>query len=192
MKPRKIISLLLCGVLLLCAVIPAFAWEWPEIEPDWDNYVESVTPVGDEPYMKIKLTPKGYVFEDHYLPPRYDVVFKDGSSQSYTISDRSTEYVEGYYYASYFDVDTADGPITLYAAVQLRPGTKQGLFVIGQHIEVDLTDDDGKPFKGYVNYAITAEECRTEIDEGSFIVRVLYSVYSLFQKIRNMFAGLVK
>lgn len=92
---------------------------------------------------------------------------------------------------SYFDVDTADGPITLYAAVRLRPGTKQVMFVIGQHIAADLTDD-GKPFRGYVNYAISAEECRTGIDEGSFIVRVLYSVYSLFQKIRNMFAGLMR
>lgn len=80
----------------------------------------------------------------------------------------------------------------LYAAVRLRPGTKQGMFVIGQHIVVDLTDDDGKPFKGYVNYAISVEECKTEIDESSFIVRVLYSVYSLFQKIRNMFAGLMR
>ncbi len=190
MKTKKLLSLLLCAVMAFGAVVPAFAAEQARVEPTWQNTIESVTPVGDAPSVKIRLTPEGYVIDTCRLPQQYDVVFKNGTSVSAQITGEPSHFAP-LVYENFFDVETPEGTVTLYARVMFPGvGTKEINFSVGQYVLQGSLDSDGVPVAGssVYEFPIIEEPCEPEIDEGSFIVRILYFFYSIYQKIANWFS----
>lgn len=187
---KKLLAIFLCAVMAFGAVLPAFAADAPEIKPTWQDTVESVTPVGKEPYAGLKLTPKQYVFTDWDVPTEYDITMKDGSVRRVTVDVNdpySRDYVEGMFAGYRFSVDAGDGTLTFYAAVRFDRDTKQCAFEIGQWVPEPMLETEG-PY-GIVCTAapISSEPCEFEIDEGSFIVRILYRLYTVWQKVENWF-----
>lgn len=183
---KKLFSLLLCAVMLLGAVIPVFAANAPAPGAVWEASIVSVTPVGDQPSVKIGLTPEGYQIRECRLPRQYDVLFKDGTSVSVQIPAEPSHFAPLVVYENFFDVETPQGPITLYARVMLPAGSpKEPLFSVGQYYLAGTLGEDGTPVAGSSVYElpIFEEPCAAEIDEGGFFVRVLHFFYSLFQKI---------
>lgn len=189
MKTQKLLSLLLCGVLLIFAFTPAFAAGQPKPDPTWQNTIESVTPVGDKPFVKLKLSPEGYRITECRLPKQYDVVFKDGTSTSVKIPDEPSHFAPLQIYETCFDVETPDGTVTLYAAVTFSSETKEAYFSVGQYMLDGTLGEDGLPAAGssVYEFRITGETCESEIDEGSFIVRILHFFYKIYLKVQSWF-----
>ncbi len=188
-KTKKLLSLFLCAILTFGMVLPAFADERPAVEPTWQNTIETVTPVGDEPTVKLQLTPEGYQITECRLPQQYTVAFKDGTSKTVSISGEPDHFIPLYVYENYFDVETPDGVITLYAAVNFYADIKEARFSVGQYVLDGTLGEDGQPVagSGVYEFPILEEKCESEIDEGNFIVRILYRLYTLWQKIENWF-----
>ncbi|MBQ7638336.1 MAG: hypothetical protein IJS90_05520 [Clostridia bacterium] len=183
---KKLVSLLLCAVMAFCAVLPAFAAEQPSSEPTWQNTIESVTPEG-EPFVKLKLTAEGYKITECTLPQRYNVVFKDGTSVRAEISSEPSHFIPLYVYETYFDVETPEGVITLYSAVKFYSDKKEAYFSVGQYVLEGSTDENGEPAagSGAFEFPIFEEKCASDVDEGGFVVKVLYFFYSVYLKIEN-------
>lgn len=192
---KKLLSLFLCAMLAFGAVLPAFAAEQSQVGPTWQNTLESVTPVGEGPYVKIRLTPGGYKIEECRLPQRYDVVFKDGTSACAQISTEPSHFAPFVIYENFFDVETPEGTVTLYARVMFPGvGVKETEFSVGQYVLDGSLGDDGVPVAGsrVYEFPIFEEPCESEVDEGSFIVRTLYYLYSVFLKIQSWVVGLFR
>lgn len=188
-KTKKLLSLFLCAILTFGMVLPAFADERPAVKPTWQNTIETVTPVGDEPFVKLELTPEGYKITECRLPQKYTVAFKDGTSKTVSISGKPDHFIPLYVYENYFDVETPDGVITLYAAVNFYADIKEARFSVGQYVLDGTLGDDGRPVagSGVYEFPILEEKCESDIDEGNFIVRILYRLYTLWLKIENWF-----
>ena len=186
---KKLLSMLLCAIMAFGAVIPAFAAEQPEAEPTWQNTIESVTPVGDEPYVTLELTPKGYIFTDYSIPREYDVAFKDGTSERVRIPRKEVMdlFYDGSYIGHFFDVDAGGETITLYACIVFNEETKQSVFEIGQ-VLIAPVEYEGEIYDGYYYFLISNESCRTEIDDSSIIARILYPIFSVFDRILRFFS----
>ena len=186
---KKLLSVLLCAVFAFGAALPVLAAvQTRTVEPTWQNTIESVTPVGDAPYVKIRLSAEGYKIEECRLPQRYDVVFKDGTSVSAQISAEPSHFAPLVVYENYFDVETPEGPITLYAKVMFSgTGTKELVFSVGQYLLDGSLGDDGVPIAGSMVYEfpILEEPCEPEVDEGGLFTRILYFFYSAYQKVRD-------
>ena len=189
MKTKTLLSLLLCALLAFGAVLPAFAAARSQVEPTWQDTIASVTPVGDGPHVKLALTAGGYKITECRIPQRYDVIFKDGTKTSVPIPDEPSHFIPLYVYENYFDVETPDGTITLYAAVKFYSDVKETYFSVGQYILDGSVGDDGVPVAGSSSYEfpIFEEKCESEIDEGNFITKILYFFYSLYLKIQKWF-----
>ncbi|MBR4726819.1 MAG: hypothetical protein IK080_02910 [Clostridia bacterium] len=179
---------LLCALLalILCAGIclPASADEFVEPEPTWQNYIESVTPVGDAPYMKLELTPKGYQFTDVAIPRQYDVVFKDGTTKTYHVSSQPYFFNDGYWFGSKFDVDCGDDTITLYADLCFYDSDGISIYEIGQYILTPY-EEDGETYEISSFLTITEQVVEPEIDNGSLWVQIQYFFYRLYWRIRS-------
>lgn len=186
---KTILSFLLCAVMAFGVVLPAFAAGQTEVKPTWQDTISSVTPVGDGPTVKLELTPEGYKIAECKLPQTYTVAFKDGTSKTVSISGEPDHFIPLYVYENYFDVETPDGVITLYAAVNFYADIKEAHFSVGQYVLDGTLGDDGQPVagSGVHEFPILEEKCESEIDEGNFIVRILYRLYTLWQKIENWF-----
>ena len=186
---KKLISLLLCLIMAFGAAMPVLAAGQSKVEPTWQNSIESVTPVGDEPYLKVKLSAGGYKIAECKLPQTYTVAFKDGTSKTVSISGEADHFIPLYVYENYFDVETPDGVITLYAAVNFYADIKEARFSVGQYVLDGALGEDGQPVagSGVYEFPIMEEKCESEIDEGNFIVRILYRLYTLWLKIENWF-----
>ena len=190
MKNTKLLSVLLCVLLLFNAALPALAADRQEVEPTWQDTIESVTPVGDEPYVKLKLTPEGYKITECRLPQRYDIVFKDGTSASVQIGEDPSHFVPLILYENYVDVETPEGTIMLYARVSVsQTDPKAAYFSVGQYILQGTVGEDGLPAAGSEVYmfAISGESFEAEVDEGNIITRILHLCYSAWQKIESWF-----
>ena len=190
---KKTISVLLAIIMLFAgAVIPVSADDQPSPEPTWQDYIESVTPVSDEPYLKLELTPTGYIFTDCYIPMKYDITFKDGRTERVQIP-RKVYYdlfFDGYYIGHLFDVDAGDETLTLYACIYFDRDNGTCFFELGQMITVP-EEYEGETYDYYYFYKISAEQCRAEIDDSSFIARILYPVYAFFENIVLFFEDLI-
>ena len=189
---KKTISGLLAVIMLFaCAAIPASADNQPSPEPTWQNYIESVTPVGDEPYLKLELTPAGYIFTDYYIPMEYDIAFKDGTTQTVKVPRKVYYdiYFDGYYIGHSFDVGAGNETLTLYVCIEFDSDTKTAVFETGQIITVP-TEYEGEIYDYYYYYKISGVPCRAEIDDSSFIARILYPFYAFFEKIVFFFQDL--
>lgn len=186
---KTILSFLLCAVMAFGVVLPAFAAGQTEVKPTWQDTIASVTPVGDEPFVKLELTPEGYKIAECSLPQQYTVAFKDGTSKTVSISGEPDHFIPLYVYENYFEVETPDGVITLYAAVNFYADIKEAHFSVGQYVLDGTLGDDGQPVagSGVYEFPIMEEKCESEIDEGNFIVRILYRLYTLWLKIENWF-----
>ena len=187
---KKLLSLL-CAILVFGAAVPAFAAEETGVEPTWQNTIESVTPVGDGPAVKIELTPEGYKIAECHLPQKYTVVFKDGTSTTVSISDEPDHFAPLIIYENFVDVDTPDGTVTMYARVRFPgAGTAETYFSVGQYVLQGSLGEDGVPVAGSVAYEfpIFEEKCDSEIDESNSIVRILYFFYSVYLKVQKWFA----
>ena len=190
MKKTMAVSLAVI-LLFLGAAIPVCAEGSPSSEPTWQNYIASVTPVGDEPYLKLELTPTGYIFTDYYIPMQYDITFKDGTTQRVQIQRKVYYdlYYDGYYIGHIFDVDAGDETLTLFACIDFDRENGTGLFETGQIVTVP-EEYEGELYDYYYFHEISVEPCRTEMDDSSFLARILYPVYSVFEKIIAFFAGI--
>ena len=186
---KTILSFLLCAVVAFGAALPAFAAGQTEVKPTWQDTISSVTPVGDGPTVKLELTPEGYKISECSLPQQYTVAFKDGTSKTVSISGEPDQFIPLYVYENYFDVGTPDGVITLYAAVNFYADIKEARFSVGQYVLDGTLGEDGQPVagSGVYEFPIMEEKCESEIDEGNFIVRILYRLYTLWLKIENWF-----
>ena len=186
---KKLISLLLCLIMAFSAAMPVLAAGQFKAEPTWQNTIESVTPVGDEPYVKVKLSAGGYKIEECRLPQKYTIEFKGGTSKTVSIPGEPDHVIPLYVYENYFDVETPDGVITLYAAVNFYADIKEARFSVGQYVLDGALGEDGQPVagSGVYEFPIIEEKCESEIDEGNFIVRILYRLYTLWLKIENWF-----
>lgn len=187
---KRLLSLLLCAIMAFGAAITASAEGSPDVEPTWQHAVESVTPVGDEPFVKLKLSPSGYKIVECRIPMQYDVVFKNGTSTSVKLSGEPTHFIPLYSYEYYFDVETPGGTISMYAGVRFYSDVKEAYFSFGQLVFVQGSlGDDGVPVDGSSWAAIPIEEekCESELDEGNFVVRILYFFYSVYLKIQRWF-----
>ncbi|MBQ6065547.1 MAG: hypothetical protein IJK89_01875 [Clostridia bacterium] len=185
---KKHLSVLLCAVMVFGAALPAFAAGQTEVKPTWQNTVESVTPVGDAPCVKIKLSAEGYKIEECKLPQRYDVVFKDGTSVSAQIPAEPSHFAPLACCEYFFDVETPEGPITLYAAAAFSGvGEKKVVFSVGQYVLDGSLGNDGVPVAGsrVYEFPILEEPCEPEVDEGGFLTKILYFFYSIYQKIES-------
>ena len=182
---KKTISVFLAVVMLLAgAVIPVSADDQPISEPTWQNYIESVTPVGDEPYLKLELTPTGYIFTDYYVPMEYDITFKDGTTERVKIPRKVYYdiYFDGYYIGHCFDVDAGGETLTLFVCIDFDRDDETAVFEIGQMVTYHV-EYEGEIYDYYYFHEISVEPCRTEKDDSSLIARILYPVYSVFEKI---------
>ena len=190
---KKSISLIVAVIILFaCAATPASADNQPSPEPTWQNYIDSVTPVGDEPYLKLELTPTGYIFTNYYIPMKYDVTFKDGTFERVQVP-RKVYYdifYDGYYIGHYFDVDASDETLTLFVCIDFDPDSGTAEFETGQVVTVP-TEYEGEIYDYYYFYEISTEPCRVEIDDSSFIARLLSPVYSVFEKIILFFGDIM-
>ena len=187
-KTKRLLSILLCATMGFGAAFPAFAAVQPEVEPTWQNTIESVTPVGDAPYVKISLSAEGYKIEECRLPQQYDVVFKDGTSVRATISAEPSHFAPLQIYENYFDVETPEGTVTLYAGVTIsQTDASKAYFSVGQYVLQGSVGDDGVPAAGsrVYEFPIFTEEFDSDIDEGNLMTRVLHFFYSIYQKIEN-------
>ena len=185
---KKLISLLLCSIMAFGAVLPAFAAGRTEVKPTWQDTIDSVTPVGDEPFVKLELTAEGYKITECRLPQQYDIVFKDGTKKRARIADEPSHFAPLEVYENYFDVETPEGTVTLYAKVMLPGfGAKEAYFSVGQYMLDGSLGDDGIPVAGSMVYEfpIIEEPCEAEIDEGGFITKILFFLYSLYHKIES-------
>ena len=189
-KIKKSLSVLLCVVMAFIVIIPVFAAGQTEVKPTWQNTVASVTPIGDGPTVKLELTPEGYKIAECRLPQKYTVAFKDGASKTVSIPGEPDHFIPLYVYENYFDVETPDGVITLYAAVNFYADIKEARFSVGQYVLDGTPGEDGQPAagSGVYEFPILEEKCESEIDEGNFIVRILYRLYTVWLKIENWFA----
>lgn len=182
---RRLFSVLLCFVLLTGAVSPAFAADLPEVEPTWQNTIKSVTPVGDGPDVKIKLTYEGYKITECRLPSQYDIVFKDGAKTSARISEEPSHFAPGNIYENFFDVETPDGTVTLFSRVIFAGSdVTEMYFSVGQYILQGALGDDGVPVAGssVYEFPIFEEACEPEVDDANFFVRIVHFFYSLYLK----------
>ena len=182
---KALTASLLCFVLLSGALIPAGAWEWPEVTAVWQDYIETVTPVGDAPYVKMQLTYTGYVFTDWSVPAAYDIVMKDGSTQRCTIADKPDLFADGYVIGYFFDADAGDRTITLCAMIE--PASRNAetcVFEVGEYITTPAQGDDG-PLEVYSFAPITTEPCDTEVDGGNVPTRIVFWFYNAWQTIRR-------
>ena len=185
---KKMISLLLCAILAFGAVIPAFTAAQPEAEPTWQNTIESVTPVGDGPYVKVKLSAEGYKIEECRLPQQYDIVFNNGTTAGAQITAEPSHFAPLEIYENFFDVETPEGTVTLYAGITIsQTDAKTAYFSVGQYILQGSVGEDGIPVAGSTVYEfpIFIEEFDAEVDEGSFFTRILHFFYSVYQKIER-------
>ncbi len=186
---KKTLSLILAVILLFaCTTVPVSADDLTAPDPTWQNYIESVTPVGDEPYVKLELTPAGYIFTDYYIPMEYDIAFKDGTTERVRVPRKVYYdlYFDGYYIGHCFDVEAGDETLTLFACIDFYEQTGPAEFELGQIINVP-EEYEGETYYYSYYYDISVEPCRTEIDDSSFIARMLYPVYSFFEKIIEFF-----
>lgn len=184
-KLRKLLSLLLCAVLLTGAAFPAFAVGQSEVRPTWQTTIASVTPVGDGPAVKIKLSYDGYRITACSLPPQYEITFKDGTKTTARIPDTPSHFAPGAIYENFFDVETPEGRITLYAAVAFTgPDTAETVFSVGQYILDGTLGDDGLPAAGsrVYEFTIAEEPCEPEIEKANLFVRFVYFFYSIYAK----------
>ena len=189
-KTKKLLSLLLCAVLAFGAVLPAFAAGSAEVLPTWQNTVETVKPVGDAPFVKIKLTYEGYEITECRLPQQYEIVFKDGTKQNARISAEPSHFAPKAVYENYFDVKTPEGTITLYARVMFAGDDETEMhFSVGQNILDGSLREDGTPAPGSTVYEfpIIEEKCETEVDKSNFFVRIVYFFYSIYLKVERWF-----
>ena len=185
---KKLLSILLCATMGFGAVIPAFTAAQPEVEPTWQNTIESVTPVDDEPYVKIKLSAEGYKIEECKLPQQYDVVFKDGTSVSAQITAEPSHFAPLEIYENYFDVETPEGTVTLYTGVTIsKTNAKEAYFSVGQYVLDGSSDEDGIPVAGssVYEFPILTETFEADVDEGNLFTRILHFFYSIYQKIER-------
>ena len=164
-------------------MIPALAAEPAMPEPTWQNVIESVTPVG-EPWVTLDLMPNGYIFTDYSIPRDYDVTLRDGTTQRARIpwEEYLDLFEDGAYIGHFFDMETADETITLYALIYFDEENRQGFFELGQVVFVPV-EYEGELYDRAYYHMISIEPCRTEIDDSSFLARLLYPVYATFQKI---------
>ena len=187
----KLTAVLLAFVLLAGMTMPAFAAEQAMPEPTWQNVIESITPIG-EPWVTLDLMPNGYIFTDYSIPRDYDVALKDGTTQRVRIPRREVQdlFSDGRHIGHYFDVETANETITLYAVIYLNDENRQqGVFEVGQVVFVPV-EYEGKTYDKPYYYLIFSEPCRTEIDDSSFLARLLYPIYAAFQKVIRYFEDL--
>ena len=186
---KKLPAVLLCVILTFGAAILAFAAEQPEVESTWQNTIESVTPVGDEPYVTLELTPTGYIFTDYAIPREYDVAFQDGTTERVRIprKQKIDLFYDGNHVGDFFDVESGDETITLYACIIFNAETKQSRFELGQALIVP-EEYEGDEYEVYYYFLISGESCRTEIDDSSMIARVLYPIFSMFNRILRFFS----
>lgn len=191
-KLQKLISLLLCAVLLSGAALPVFAAGQNEIEPTWQNTIASVTPVGDGPEVKSMLWYDGYKITQCKLPPQYEIVFKDGTKTTARIPDTPSHFAPGMVYENFFDVETPEGTLTLYAAVMFAGvDTTETVFSVGQYILDGSLGDDGLPVAGsrVCEFPIFEESCEPEVDKGNLFVRFVHFFYSLYLKAERWFVS---
>ena len=182
---NKLLAVVLCAIMAFGAAIPAFAAAQPEVEPTWQNTVKSVTPVADEPYVKIKLSAEGYKIEECRLPQQYDVVLKDGTTVGAQITAEPSHFAPLEIYENFFEVETPDGTVTLYAGVTIsQTDAKTAYFSVGQYTLQGSVGKDGVPVAGsrVYEFPIFMEEFDAEVDEGSFFTRILHFFYSIYQK----------
>ena len=185
---KKLLSILLCATMGFGAAIPAFAAAQPKVEPTWQNTIDSVTPVGDAPYVKIKLTAEGYKIEECKLPQQYDVVFKDGTTASAQITAEPSHFAPLEIYENYFDVETPEGTVTLYAGVTIsKTNAKEAYFSVGQYVLDGSLGEDGVPVAGssVYEFPILTETFEADVDEGNLFTRILHFFYSVYQKIER-------
>ena len=75
-RSKKLLSLLLCTILAFGAAVPVCAADAPAAGPIWqDVVIESVEPLGDEPFLTLDLMPNGYIITDYSIPMEYVVTF---------------------------------------------------------------------------------------------------------------------
>ena len=189
---KKTISVFLAVIMLFSvAAVPVFADDQQSPGPTWQNYIKSVTPVGDEPYVKLELTPTGYIFTDYCVPMQYDITFRNGTVKRVQVPRKVYYdiYYDGYYIGHFFDVDAGNETLTLYACIDFYQESKTGYFEIGQVLTVP-EEYEGEIYDYSYYYNISLEPCRTEIDDSSVIARVLYPFYAVFEKIYYFFADI--
>lgn len=187
----RLTAVLLMLTLCVSLTLPAFAAEQPIPEPTWQTVIESVMPIG-EPWVTLELMPNGYIFTDYCIPREYDVALKDGTTQRVRIPRREVQdlFSDGRHIGHYFDVETASETITLYAVIYLNDEKRQqGVFEVGQVVYMPV-EYEGKTYDKPYYYLIFSEPCRTEIDDSSFLARVLYPIYAAFQKVILYFEDL--
>ena len=195
MKHRtiKCLAVLLCAVMALGMLLPVFAADRDAPGPTWQDTIESVTPVGDEPFVKIKLTAEGYQITECRLPQQYDVLFTDGTAQSLYITGEPSHFAPLQVYENFMDVETPGGTVTLYAKVMFRGlDTTETVFSVGQYVLQGSLREDGTPAAGSVvyEYPILEEPCRTEVTKGSIFTRALHFFYGLYRKAESWFLRL--
>lgn len=189
---NTLISLLLCAALAFGAVLPAFAAKQSEVKPTWQNAIESVTPVGDEPFVKLKLSPEGYKITECRLPQTYTVTLKDGTSKNVSISGEPDHFIPLHIYENFFDVETPEGTITLYAGVTIPyVGAKETVFSVGQYVLDGTLGEDGMPTAGssVYEFPILEEHCTPETEKAGIIVRILFFFYTGYLKVKSWFVS---
>ena len=189
----RLTAVLLILLFLAGTAVPVCAAEEPAAGPIWEDVViESVEPIGDEPFLTLDLMPNGYIITDYSIPMEYVVTFKDGSTTTVRLQ-REVYYDifrDGERIGHYFDVSAGDETIILYAYIKFDEKTKQSVFDIGQ-VVFAFEEYEGETYiVDYDYFLISRGPCRTEIDDSSFLARLLYPVYSAFQRILQLYYSL--
>ena len=193
MKKRRkaLFSALLAAVLTVCALFPlrSFAANLPC--EAWEGNFEAIIPLGEAPWAKVRLTPKGTEFTEWYIPEYYEVVFKDGSSiivSSENRKERSVDGVEGRdpMVGFAFDAQINGETFTFITKIQYYERAQQCVFEAGH--EGAAIDENGQT-RAFTHY-VGGGECDTTVDKGNAFNYIAHKMDRLFWDIRSFFVDL--
>ena len=185
---KKLISLLLCAVVALGMLVTAFADDMPDGENVQYHSIQSVAPVDDAPYAKVRLTATGYEFTDWHVPTDYKLTLVDGSSL--TVSAKVIGNIGAWepdiktyplIVGSDLKAENNGEVYYLYATLNYQEDLGFCQFRVGELAMTEL-DETGSVFFVPVS-TLLIERCETEVDKGSVFTRIAYWFYGILSKI---------
>ena len=190
-KYKKTLAALLVAVLTVTALFPLRASAASLPCQEWEGDFETIDPVGDAPWAKVRLTPSGAEFTEWYLPERYEVVFKDGSRRivsAENCEERAVEGVEGRepMVGFSFDAEINGETFTFFAEMWYYERAQQCTFEVGHEGTAVYEDGQMKSFR----HCVSRDVCDTAVDKGNVFNYLAHKMYYLFWEIIYFFMNL--
>ena len=185
-KKHQWFPALLAAVLAIAALFPlrAFADDLPCLPCEaWEGDFAAIAPIGDAPWAKVRLTPTGAEITERYFPAQYEVVFKDGSSETVSAENCEETTVGGYapMIRITFDAEINGETFTFFAEIMYHESEQNCSFRAGH--EGTAADEAGQ-MKAFRHYVYTGP-CDTTVEKGDAFRYAAHRISYLLWEIRN-------